>query len=635
MSRNVSFRDRVRYGVDQVFSHGGGAMIVVLALLSALLVIAAGAVVALGDVRPPGEPAMSMAEATWASLMRTLDPGTMGGDEGWGFRWVMFGVTLGGIFVISALIGTITSGIATKLDDLGKGRTRVIESGHTLILGWSEQVFTLVEELCAANANRRRPRIVVLGDEDKERMEDQIAARVPDTRGTRVICRTGSAIDPGDLDIVSLDAARSIVIVSPDTDEPDSEVIKSILGIVRRKNRRPEPYHAVAVIREESHVSAAEIARGDRMEVELVRASRLAARVIAQTCRQPGLSTVYSELLDFEGDEIYFQHEPRLIGRPYGQALLAYEDSAVMGLMRGGSPQLNPVPETVIGESDEVIAISRDDDTVQLPDRPVAAPDEAAFAEASPRARAPERTLLLGWNWRAPVVLQELDHYVARGSSVSIVTAQDVSALVEARCGRKLENVGVAIQQADPTHREVLSSLPLSEVDHIVLLSDTRDGDPQQADARTLLTLLHLRDLAARRGLSFSIVTEIRDPRNQRLAERSERPDDFVISDRLVSQVMAQVSENRHLNAVFIDLFDPEGAEIYLKPAGDYVALERDTPFSTVVASAARRAETAIGYRIHSRKVETALGHGVVLNPRKSAPVRFGETDAVIVLAED
>jgi ion channel POLLUX/CASTOR len=43
---------------------------------------------------------------------------------------------------------------------------------------------------------------------------------------------------------------------------------------------------------------------------------------------------VYTELLNFSGDEIYFKREPQLAGKTYGEALLAYEDSCVMGLRK-------------------------------------------------------------------------------------------------------------------------------------------------------------------------------------------------------------------------------------------------------------------------------------------------------------
>jgi hypothetical protein len=57
-------------------------------------------------------------------------------------------------------------------------------------------------------------------------------------------------------------------------------------------------------------------------EVELVLVGDLVARVIAQTCRQSGLSVVYTELLNFEGDEICFSEQPALVGKTIGEVVI-------------------------------------------------------------------------------------------------------------------------------------------------------------------------------------------------------------------------------------------------------------------------------------------------------------------------
>jgi hypothetical protein len=108
-----------------------------------------------------------------------------------------------------------------------------------------------------------------------------------------------------------------------------------------------------------------------------------------------------------------------------------------------------------------------------------------------------------------------------------------------------------------------------------------------------------------------------------------------VVSDELASLMLAQVSENKALNAVFADIFDPEGSEIYLKPAGDYVALGEALNFYTIVASARRRGEVAIGYRIARHARDAAADYGVVVNPDKSDLVTLAEDDRIIVVAED
>jgi hypothetical protein len=169
---------------------------------------------------------------------------------------------------------------------------------------------------------------------------------------------------------------------------------------------------------------------------------------------------------------------------------------------------------------------------------------------------------------------------------------------------------------------------------HILILAYSDALDHQHADARTLMTLLHLRSIADRGGHAFTIVSEMMDVRNRDLADIA-RVDDFIVSERLVSLLLAQVSENKALNAVFDDLLDPVGSEIYLKPASDYVKPGAAVSFYTVVESARRRGETAIGYRQLALGTDPRRSYGVVVNPDKSAPVTFSPEDRVIVLAED
>jgi hypothetical protein len=122
------------------------------------------------------------------------------------------------------------------------------------------------------------------------------------------------------------------------------------------------------------------------------------------------------------------------------------------------------------------------------------------------------------------------------------------------------------------------------------------------------------------------------DDRNRELAEVTQA-DDFIVSDKLISLMLAQVSENKHLKDVFTDLFDPEGSEIYVKPAADYVAPGTPVNFYSVVEAARRRGHCAIGYV--SAGNNGAQKTSVVVNPAKSGQVTFSEADRVVVLAED
>lgn len=632
--RTITAAQRLRYWFDNTMSRGTIALIGWLAVVSLILIIIVSLVVTpLGLAPSEDGQSPNLLEVMWLSLMRTLDAGTMGGDTGWGFRIAMLGITLGGIFIVSTLIGVLSSGIEGQLESLRKGRSVVIETDHTLILGWSDHVFTIISELVLANANRKDPRIVILADKDKVEMEDEIRTKVPHPGKTRIVCRTGSPIDLDDLEIVNPQGARSIVVLAPSgDDEPDSQVIKTILALTNNPRRRPEPYHIVAEIHEARNMEAARLVGGD--EAQLVDVGDVISRLVAQTCRQSGLSVVYTELLDFGGDEIYFQEAPTLVGKTFADAMFAYEKAIIMGLHhRDGSVKLNPPMDTPIGAGDKLIAIAEDDDKIILSGLRDYHIDAAAIRARTPIAPQPERTLLLGWNRRAPTIINELDSYVAPGSVMTVVANwPEAQEEIAQRC-TDLQNMTVTFQEGDTTDRRTLDSLGADTYLHIIVLCYSELLSPQRADARTLITLLHLRDMEAKRGEHFSIVSEMLDDRNRELAEVT-KADDFIVSDKLISLMLSQVSENKHLRAVFADLFDPEGSEIYLKPVEDYVEPGRAMNFHTVIEAARRSGEVALGYRVLAASSDAARQYGVVLNPLKSDSVTFAAGDKVVVLAE-
>ena len=629
----VSLNNRLRYAFDNIMSKGPIALIGLLAALSTLVIVIMALFVTVTGITPEGSTQLSFPEAVWQSLMRTLDSGTMGGDVGWSFRIAMLLVTFGGIFVISTLIGVLTTGIEGKMDDLRKGRSRVVEQNHTVILGWSQQIFVVISELIAANANQAKFCIVVMGDKDKVEMEEEIRDIVGPTGRTRIVCRRGSPMSLGDLELVSPQTARAIIVLAPEGNNPDSSVIKTMLALTNNPQRRTEPYHIIAEIRDAKNMEAARMVGRD--EVELVLVGGLISRIIAQTCRQSGLSIVYTELLDFDGDEIYFHAEPTLVGKTFGEVLLAYEHSAVIGLHRSGSaPQLNPPMDTRMAATDRLIVIAEDDDKIRLPANQQAMVDLQAIQLREPARPTPERTLILGWNWRAPAIINELDSYVAAGSVITVV-ADDATAqeAIAEHCAN-LHSQTVTFHEGDTTDRGILNSLHIETYQHVILLCYSDTLEVQQADAHTLITLLHLRDIASHSEQRFSVVSEMIDTRNRALAEVT-KADDFVVSDKLISLILAQVSENKALNAVFADLFDPDGSEVYLKLAADYVRLDEPINFYTVVEAARQRNQVALGYRLATQIDDTTKAHGVVVNPDKSAMITFSAWDRIVVLSDN
>ncbi|MBI4822495.1 MAG: potassium transporter TrkA [Deltaproteobacteria bacterium] len=629
---DFTLRERLRYAFDNTLARGTIALIGWLALITLISIFLLAIFVVATGAHPEGDDSLGLGEAMWGNLMRTLDAGTMGGDTGWLFRIWMLLVTLVGIFILSTLIGVLSSGLEEQLDGLRKGRSRVVERGHTVILGWSEQVFTILGELIEANSSEKDACVVVLGAKDKVEMEDEIRDKVGDTKTTRVVCRSGSPIETFDLGIASIDSARSIVILGPDSDgeEGDVEVIKTLLAITNNPQRKKEPYHIVAEIRDPRNFEVAEMV--GKSEAELVLVGDLIARIMAQTCRQSGLSVVYTELLDFGGDEIYFKDEGALVGKTYQEALFAYEKCSLIGIRpANGQPLLNPAMDRKIERGDRVIVIAADDAEVRLGATPKS-PNTGAIVQAAPAAPKVERSLILGWNWRAAALINGLDEYVPHGSTIEVVAEHDdVGKALERDCAN-LKRQTLGFRAGDTTDRRLLDSLDVTRFDHVIVLcSDAVEA--QKADAMTLMTLLHLRDISEKASRRVPIISEMLDVKNRTLAEVT-RADDFIVSDRLVSLMLSQISQNKELNTVFRHLFSPEGSEIYLKPATEYLRPNVPVPFTTVVAAAAERNESAIGYKLGAHAGDAERQYGVVVNPFKSADVTLGPNDKVIVLSE-
>ncbi|MBT2468884.1 NAD-binding lipoprotein [Streptomyces sp. ISL-66] len=639
----ASLRLRLRYRFDHLVSGGTTALIGWLALACLAVVVPASMVLVWSDRAAPATLSGRLT-AVWVSVGQTLKIGGAVGSP----LYVLASVALAlvALLFVSTLVGLITTGINRRIMSLRLGHSTVLETGHTVVLGWSDQVFPVIGELVAAHANQRRSAIAVLAPQDKVWMEDEISARVGDSGRTRIICRNGSTTDPTELGRVSPRTAKAVLVLPPTGDTGDAHVVKTLLALdAAVPGPGEEAPVVIAAVRDSRNHVTARLAAGPFGHVLCV--DDIVARLLVQTARQPGLSLVYSELLDFEGDEFYPAAAEGLVGRTFGEVLLCFATSSAVGLLHAdGSVTLNPDPGATIGPADRIIVISRDDDTV-LPVDVASHVEEDAIVTGAPRTARAERLLLLGWNRRAPLVIEQLDQYVTPGTTLDVVA---LGACAATHGVRAVEPVGscleVTFHDGDITDPCTLAKLDVPSYDGVIVIGETEPevpdvpvgalapvSDPQaRADDRTLVALLHLRAIGEAAQRELSLTTEMSDDGNRLLAPAREGAD-FIVSGRLISLLMTQISESRYLAAVFEELFTAAGHEFHLKPAADYVRAGHEVSFATAVESARRRRECAVGYRLRARSA-TGPDYGVRINPDKRQRVRFSEEDWLIVLAE-
>ncbi len=632
--KNFTLLERLKYWFDNLMSRGAHMMILLLGFLSLIIILFSALVIWYLKIAPESQEPLGFIESIWQSLLRALDSGAMGADNGWPFRIISFLVTLGGIFVLSILIGVLGSSIEEKLNNLRKGKSFVIEKGHTLILGYSSKIFTIISELVIANESVSNPKIVILADKDKVEMEDEIKSKISDLKNTKIICRSGVPYDFSDLEIVNPQQSKSIIILTPDEDDnADSLTIKTILAITNNSNRRSTPYHIVAEMKDISNYEVAKMV--GKEEAEILFVDDIIAKIIVQTSRQSGLSIVYTELFDFDGAEIYIQSENKLIGKSYGEALSLYEDSSLIGIKQiDGSVKINPAMDYVVKEDDMVIVISEDDSTIFIADKENNNFDESSILNVNTNEIKTENILLLGWNSIASTIIIEIDKYVGPNSKIVVVSSFDKYENEVNDLRSSLQNCTLDFQVNDTANRKVIEKLNITSFDSVQILCYKEEMNIQDADAATLITLLHIRKILDDESKDIKVVSQMLDAKNRALASIT-KADDFIVSDKLISLLMSQVSENKFLMKVFDSLFEAEGSEIYLKSVTEYVSCDTPVNFYTILESARRKGETAIGYRLEHLADDSTAAFGVQVNPSKNKEIQFTANDKIIVLAEN
>ena len=145
------------------------------------------------------------------------------------------------------------------------------------------------------------------------------------------------------------------------------------------------------------------------------------------------------------------------------------------------------------------------------------------------------------------------------------------------------------------------------------------------------MNLLLLKRIEDYDNFDFSIITEFLDDDNRKISNNNHITD-FIVSSNIISPVIAQLSEDMHLDRVFDILFTSEGSELYLRDACDYVVAEHKMTFATIIEASLQKNETCVGI---IKTLDDSNSVCYYLNPKKSDTFILSDKDKLIVLAEE
>jgi len=642
---------RLRYKFDNFMSRGGSSIFISLTVVFLIMLVAISLLRAVmllfhpEDVVP--ERGGGAIHNIYIAFLQMTDPGNMAQDIDSSPFYKVCSILggLSGVVMLSSLIAFITTALDQKIAQLKKGHSKVIEEDHTLILGWNERVLEILRELVIANESEDNPVVVILAPVDKEEMDEHLKVNMPNTLNTRVVTRSGSVSSLVNLEIVSLNSCKSVIVlascnVSGSDDDKlssDTMIIKTVLALVASRPEDVELNIVAEIFFERNRRVIHDISPA---EVTSVDTNEILAKILVQTSRSVGLSVVYSEILSFDGCELYF-HEADWGGIEFGQLCYHFPDGIPMGLRHeNGEIVINPSVDTRLQKNDSVLILAEDDSTIDFQANTVATPTDYKLAGGR-KEMIIENNLIIGWTPKVETIIQEYADYVSAGSRIDVMLrAHDES--VEAKVAElnsELDSLTVSLIDGNPLRTEGLLSVDPFSYDNIIILSQGNDSeDDERTDSETIVILLLLRNIfseSPERAQHIKLITEILDSENQTLVARTG-VNDFIISNRFVSMVLAQISEDADIQRVYDDLFSEDGSEIYLKPVALYFeTLPVTVTYADMIAVAQKREEVCLGVKQKHLERDMEQNFGVKLIPEKNVSYTLTEDDTLVVLAED
>jgi hypothetical protein len=548
-----------------------------------------------------------------------------------------YGVVVSGTVLSLLFIGSAFANLAVLFMGLDSRRGKRIQearSEHTLVLGWSSAIFSVLEQLMTDDEGKGTA-VVLLADRDVDAMWHHIAENCVGIKPDSVAIYRGAFDSAGLLEELSIATARNVIILSEDPTESastkvhglaDVRLLKSILACAQaidntHQNLARSVYGAeaarhefrrdykVPIIAAVNSASTADIlnhgvpaALAEHIDLRVVDAVNTTCRVLAQVVVQPALADVYLDLLSYEAHEDDEGAEIYCIPVTDEQANFSFErlrngfpEAIAIGWIRDGTITLNPPIEAdePLAVEDTMVLIASSREATHWSDG--GAPDPPDSAIHPPEELPARDVLLLGVGARAREIAAQLLKFLPAGSHLRAF--EPSMAATDDRC--RVSCIG----QTDytPGDDESLLTDLLDQglealetgIDTVVLIPTARD--PLVHDAEIFMALTALQARWRHHQVRPTVVVELFDPANVSTVALYDAPV-TVVSTALLANYLVQLSQEPLRGNVFHALIDdPEGAELYARDASSYFGEDDEASFATLSARARARGEVAIG----------------------------------------
>lgn len=638
-------RNLVKFRVERLLLRGTGMRLLLIMTLIGFISVVAGGLVQAIDHEFSG-----LGDAVWWAFLRLTDPGYLGDDVGVTRRLVSTLVTLLGYVVfLGALVAIMTQWLNKTIADLESGFTPIAVNDHVLVVGNTSRTVTILREMLPERGRVQRfldlhdagrLHLVLLSEEVGPQLRFELREQLGKLfSDKRVVLRSGSPLRVEHLRRVDFLNAAAILLPSDDLSSKgaqaaDTRTIKTLLSMSRRGPEQPgeELPLVVAEVLDQRRVMMA--VRAYAGPVEVVASDLLVGCMLAQTILYRGVSGVFDELLmRSDGNNLHVIYDDAMVGRRFEELAPRFPHAVVLGLVRRRTksfgPILAPAPGRVVGDGEAVVVIARShEESLPRPLELGPRPRQDDLEEPPPRSRRRQRVLILGWSSHVPSMVTELaEHpHVQFKIVIASVVPPKTRTNELATYGTDLSGVTIKQVRVDFTVPASLRKLNPSRYDDVILMASDWPASDEEADARTIVAYLLLRELLRRVERRPRIAVELADPANRPLFD----PDvSVLVTPVVVGLILAQVTLRPELRAVYEDLLGLRGAELSSYDADDFGILEEGPwSFEALSEAVARRQGVLVG--MHAREADGSWDTHV--NPPKDSEWLIEEGVRLVVL---
>ena len=496
-------------------------------------------------------------------------------------------VMLGMICLTGGTIGYVSSVIMSILDKSKKSVRKLGLKDHIVIVNWNNRVPLLICDY--VYDDYKNTYIVVITNEDKNETMDKIKTALREkgfSKFKNVIVRNCDVMSEVALDGVSLNYAKSVIIMSPDTKEDEhiagfmvSKQYMHIYSYLRKeeyfKLREKEGFEPLNIIveatNEKSYKLINEYRKNDNnshITSLAVNYKQIMGKVLGIVTLMPSLNTALQQLFSFIGIELYvIEKDDR------NKDISIYEE---MQLHKSAMPifDLGDKYRVYIAENEECIFDSfyRERKEKLLRDKSCFTKDnKVIFAKYLPSNLIKDKKIIIiGSNEKLPYILESIACYNkeykdGNVQAVLLDTKDNKEKISTYYADSKYdsvllpnENKPIILDNPYELEQYVLSKV--ENIDSVLFLSEDTNIE-ELVDENPLVFWSKLNNLRAKDINNKPLrnyVIELREQKHLDIIE-VETIDQLMLSDKFLSQLYAQLSINPLRLSIIKDMITYEG----------------------------------------------------------------------------